>query len=94
MEGEWKFETSNSDMKLILEKAKFKLLILVGDVFQSESIVFGDWFSIARSFAPEESVYELTKPYRTTNPNLLNVWNRVRKMDEAILEPLVKTDIR
>jgi ATP-dependent exoDNAse (exonuclease V) alpha subunit len=81
---------SNSDMKLIFERAKFKLLVLVGDVFQIESIVFGNWFSIARSFVPEKSVFELTKPYRTTNPGLLNVWNRVRKLDDAILEPLVR----
>jgi energy-coupling factor transporter ATP-binding protein EcfA2 len=81
---------SNSDMKKILEKAKFKLLVLVGDVFQIESIVFGNWFSIARSFVPDKSVFELTKPYRTTKPNLLNVWNRVRALDEALLEPMVK----
>jgi ATP-dependent exoDNAse (exonuclease V) alpha subunit len=77
-------------MKKILEKAKFKLLVLVGDVFQIESIVFGNWFSIARSFVPDKSVFELTKPYRTTKPNLLNVWNRVRALDEALLEPMVK----
>ncbi|MCY9508462.1 ATP-dependent RecD-like DNA helicase [Paenibacillus larvae] len=81
---------SNSDMRKILGNATFKLLILVGDIFQIESIVFGNWFSIARSFIPEESVFELTKPYRTTNSGLLNVWNRVRNLDIAILEPLVK----
>jgi DNA replication protein DnaC len=35
---------NNSDMLKILEQAKFKLLILVGDVFQIESINFGNWF--------------------------------------------------
>lgn len=83
---------SNSDMRDILKKATFKLLVLVGDVFQIESIVFGNWFSIARSFVSEKSVFELTKPYRSTNPALLNVWNRVRNMDDAILEPLVKSN--
>lgn len=83
---------SNSDMKLILERAEFKLLVLVGDVFQIESIVFGNWFSIARSFVSEKSVFELIRPYRTNNPNLLNVWNKVRNMDDAMLEPLVKND--
>lgn len=81
---------SNKDMRLILEKADYKLLVLVGDVFQIESITFGNWFSIMRSFIPEKSVFELTKPYRTTNKNLLTVWKRVRNLDEAILEPLVK----
>jgi DNA replication protein DnaC len=83
---------SNTDMKEILEKASYKLLILVGDIYQIESIVFGNWFSIARSFISANSVFELTKPYRTTNPDLLNVWNRVRNIDMAILEPLVKNN--
>lgn len=81
---------SNKDMRDILDKAKFKLLVLVGDVFQIESILFGNWFSIARNFVPKTSVSELTKPYRSTNENLLTIWDRVRKLDDAILEPMVK----
>lgn len=82
---------SNKDMRDILEKASFKLLVLVGDVYQIESILFGNWFSIARAFVPPTSVYELTKPYRSTNEELLIVWKRVRELDDAILEPLVKS---
>ena len=37
---------SNADMKSILQKANFKLLVLVGDIFQIESILFGNWFSL------------------------------------------------
>ena len=81
---------SNKDMRNILNKATFKLLVLVGDVFQIESILFGNWFSIARSFVPKTSVFELIKPYRSTNEQLLTIWNRVRKLDDAILEPMVK----
>ena len=81
---------SNDDMRRVLEKAKFKLLVLVGDIYQIESIYFGNWFSIAQKFVPETSIFELTHPYRTTNNNLLTVWDRVRKLDDAILEPLVK----
>lgn len=81
---------SNHDMRSIIESAEYKLLILVGDVFQIESIMFGNWFSIARFFIPEKATIELTKPYRTTSDSLLTVWDRVRKLDEAILEPLVK----
>ncbi|WP_060825495.1 ATP-dependent DNA helicase [Sulfurospirillum cavolei] len=83
---------NNADMKKILENAKFRLLILVGDTFQIESIVFGNWFNIARFFLPSKSVSELTRPYRTTNPALLTVWDKVRKLDDAMLEPLVKND--
>lgn len=81
---------SNHDMSTILKAADFKLLILVGDVFQIESIMFGNWFSIARFFIPPNATIELTKPYRTTNISLLTVWDRVRNLDDAILEPLVK----
>lgn len=77
-------------MKEVLEKANFKLLVLVGDVYQIESIYFGNWFDIAREFVPKTSIFELTKPYRTTNNALLTVWNRVRNLDDAILEPMVK----
>lgn len=81
---------SNHDMRSILESTEYKLLILVGDVFQIESIMFGNWFSIARFFVPEKATIELTKPYRTTSDSLLTVWDRVRELDDAILEPLVK----
>lgn len=81
---------SNDDMRCVLEKAKFKLLVLVGDIYQIESIYFGNWFSITQKFVPKTSIYELTHPYRTTNNDLLTVWDRVRKLDDAILEPLVK----
>lgn len=83
---------SNSDMKLILDKAKFKLLVLVGDVYQIESIYFGNWFSIARKFVPKTPVFELEHPYRTQNDDLILIWDRVRKLDDAILEPLVKNN--
>ena len=81
---------SNDDMRHVLEKANFKLLVLVGDIYQIESIYFGNWFSIAQKFVPKTSIFELTHPYRTTNNNLLTVWDRVRKLDDAILESLVK----
>ena len=66
---------SNDDMCHVLEKANFKLLVLVGDIFQIESIYFGNWFSIAQKFVPETSIFELTHPYRTTNSELLTVWD-------------------
>ena len=38
---------SNQDMNDILKQGQFKLLILVGDMYQIESILFGNWFSIS-----------------------------------------------
>jgi DNA replication protein DnaC len=77
---------SNSDMLEILNTASFKLLILVGDVFQIESIPFGNWFGIARSFIPNTSIFELTTPFRTTNKNLLSLWDKTRNLKDDILE--------
>lgn len=81
---------SNADMRKVLDKADFKLIVLVGDTFQIESIYFGNWFSIAQKFVPKTSIFDLKHPYRTTNKELLTVWDRVRNINDAILEPLVK----
>lgn len=81
---------SNKDMNDILTQAQFKLLVLVGDIYQIESIMFGNWFNVVRYFLPKSSITELTNPYRTTNDDLLSVWDRVRNIDDAILEPVVK----
>lgn len=79
---------SNSDMAKILQKASFKLLILVGDTYQIESIRFGNWFNIAQKFIPKTSMAELKKTYRSKDSELIELWDRVRKMDSKILELL------
>ena len=81
---------SNRDMKSILSKATYKLLVLVGDTYQISSIRFGNWFSAARSFVPSSSVFELTTPYRTENEDLRTLWKRVREMDDRILELITR----
>ena len=83
---------SNADMVKILEKASFKLLILVWDIYQIESIRFWNWFTIAQSFIPKTSVFELIKPYRSNNEKLLMLWNKVRNIDDSILEHITKND--
>lgn len=80
---------SNIDMQSILEKAKFKLLVLVGDIYQIESIYFGNWFTIAKEFLRKSATIELTHPYRTNNEELLKVWKSVREFGNTVLEPLV-----
>ncbi len=81
---------NNRDMRDIITKANYKLLVLVGDSFQIASIRFGNWFSVAREFIPETSVVELTKPYRSSEEGLLTLWDRVRKMDDTILELIAR----
>lgn len=79
---------NNHDMKEVLEKANFELLVLVGDTFQIESIEFGNWFDAVRHFLPQTSVCELTEPYRSESKSLLRVWNDVRKMEDDIYDLL------
>lgn len=81
---------NNSDMKSILDKAEFDLLVLVGDIYQIEAIQFGNWFSAARGFLPESSVCELTKPYRSDSEALQTLWDRVRGMDDRIVETIAR----
>lgn len=81
---------SNTDMINILSKAKFKTLILVGDTFQIESIIFGNWFNVAQYFVPKTATSELTVPYRTTNKELIEFWNRVRNLEDNILESMTR----
>jgi len=77
---------SNDYMLKVLKKASFQLLVLVGDVFQIESIRFGNWFSIAQGFIPKTSRTELTNPWRSENEELLTLWKKVRNLDDDILE--------
>lgn len=84
---------SNADMIAVLNKADYKLLVLVGDIYQIESILFGNWFGIAKSFLPKTSVFELTKPYRTNNTVLLELWDRVRNIKDNILEHITNNNL-
>ncbi len=71
---------SNKSMRKVLELAQYKLLILVGDIYQIEAIEFGNWFNAVRFFIPQTSVCELKKPFRTESQQLLDLWDNVRKM--------------
>jgi hypothetical protein len=81
---------SNADLLKVLKRTSFKLLVLVGDVFQIESIQFGNWFSIARSFIPITSVFELATPYRTKSKSLLGFWDKVRSIEDDIAEVIAR----
>lgn len=81
---------SNADLLKVLEKTSFKLLVLVGDVYQIESIQFGNWFGIIRSFIPSTSVFELTTPFRTKSESLLGFWDKVRNIDDDIAEVIAR----
>lgn len=79
---------SNKEMKEFLELADYKLLVLVGDTYQIESIEFGNWFDTIRGFLPESAICELVKPYRSNSKQLQALWDNVRKMEDDILDRL------
>ncbi|MCR5436227.1 MAG: ATP-dependent RecD-like DNA helicase [Treponema sp.] len=81
---------SNSDMKDVLQKAKFKLLVLVGDIYQIEAIQFGNWFELTRQFVPATSVFELTNTFRSSDENLKKVWSRVRNLEDSMQDAIDK----
>ena len=77
---------SNKDMVEVLQKANFEMLLLVGDTYQIDAIQFGNWFSVLKSFLPESAVFELTQPHRTKDERLLELWDKVRRMDDTAKE--------
>lgn len=84
---------SNRSMKELLDLAKYKLLILVGDTYQIEAIEFGNWFDAIRSFLPKTSICELTIPYRSESKQLLDLWDNVRKMEDDVYDRLQAGEI-
>ena len=81
---------SNVNMKKLLNILNTKLLVLVGDIYQIDSITFGNWFKIAKSVMPKYAVHELTKAYRSRNKHLQEIWDKVRNCEDDILEHLTK----
>lgn len=81
---------SNADLIKVLEKTSYKLLVLVGDIYQIESIQFGNWFGIIRSFIPNSSIFELTTPFRTKNTSLLEFWNKTREIADDLAEVIAR----
>ena len=57
----------------VLNKQNYKLVVLSGDVFQIESIKYGNWFSLAYNLFKKAFVHELIKTNRTNVRNLESV---------------------
>lgn len=76
----------NRTMRKILDKISCKLIVLVGDLFQVESIRFGNWFAFAKHILPESAVFELNTPYRTNNSDLSELFNKTRRLDENLFD--------
>ena len=83
---------SNSDMRKILEKANFSAILLAGDIYQIESITFGNWFTLSKKLVNPASVFELNFTWRSTKQELLDLWELVRNGDDRVDEMLVKKE--
>lgn len=79
---------SNRDMKEIVGRGTYDVLLLVGDERQIESINLGNWFSLARKFLPGKCVHEFLTPWRAANKDLSTLWTEVREMREGVAEVL------
>lgn len=80
----------NKTMLHLLEKINdTSLLICTGDIYQIESIDFGNWFYYSRDILPEKSVAELNFNWRTQDESIKGLWEEVRYKKPLITERLV-----
>ena len=81
----------NRVMKVFLEKMRPDIfLVLAGDIYQIESIEFGNWFSYAKDLIKSQGAnVELTSTWRTKDPDLIELWKEVRSKGPLITEKLV-----
>ncbi|WP_341876557.1 ATP-dependent RecD-like DNA helicase [Defluviitalea saccharophila] len=81
----------NRTMKNLLEKIDDStFLVLVGDIYQIESIDFGNWFYYAKDIIKTDGAnVELLSTWRTEKKELKSLWDEVRKIEPIITEKLV-----
>lgn len=83
---------SNQDILDVLNNTNFELLLLVGDIYQIESINFGNWFSFAKEFVNEFAIHELSETFRSDDETLLELWKKVRNFEDTITEYIVNNN--
>lgn len=69
---------SNTDMIKILKKQEYQAIILVGDIYQIESIKYGNWFQFCNRYFSNNIVYNLKDTHRTSDIDLMELWESVR----------------
>lgn len=80
----------NRKMMRLLSKLKEEsLIVMAGDIYQIESIDFGNWFTYAKNLISNNSKVELLNNWRTEVPNLQNLWDEVRNKGNHIVDMLV-----
>lgn len=81
----------NRTMASFLDKVESDtFLVLAGDIYQIESIEFGNWFYYAKDIINIKGAnIELLSTWRTKDTNLISLWNEVRDKESLITEKLV-----
>lgn len=81
----------NRTMAAFLDKVDTDtFLVLAGDIYQIESIEFGNWFYYAKDIINTKGAnVELLSTWRTKDTNLISLWNEVRDKESLITEKLV-----
>lgn len=79
---------SNQDFSRILSLNTFKYLVLLGDIYQIQSIDFGSWFTFAKHLLKNSAHNELTELHRTSKPELVTLWDAVRNREKVVDEIL------
>ena len=81
----------NRTMAAFLDKVESDtFLVLAGDIYQIESIEFGNWFYYAKDIINIKGAnIELLSTWRTKDTNLISLWNEVRDKESLITEKLV-----
>lgn len=80
----------NRMMDMFLKKVNEQtLLVLSGDVYQIESIDYGNWFYYAKEIIKsKDSNVELFSTWRTNKKELKSLWKEVRTVEPIITEKL------
>ena len=76
---------SNNDMLKILNNTNYKAIVMVGDIYQIESIQYGNWFQICSRYFKSGISYELEMTHRTSDEDLLELWKCVRNNDKRAI---------
>ena len=77
-------------MELLLRKVRDDvLLVMSGDIYQIESIDFGNWFFYAKDIVKMKGAsIELCNTWRTDKEELKSLWNAVREKSAIVTEKL------
>lgn len=80
----------NRTIDILLKKISDNtLLVMSGDIYQIESIDFGNWFFYAKDIVKVKGAnIELDRTWRTNKEELKSLWNAVRKKSVIVTEKL------